>query len=713
MKRFLIIPFALFVTVLWCLPLSSQRLLTIEDISNPSNYPSQIRGLQWIGESNRYAWPEQNNLMVGEPARKADEVLLPFSRFNDALEAAGVSRMRRFPAIEWVSENTFRFNHGSTMVTYDVRNHSVKKVHQLPEGAENGTTSPASLATAYTVDDDLFLVNGDNHIRITHDGGNGIVNGKDVHRREFGIKNGIFWSPAGNLIAFYRNDESMVTSYPLVDISQRPATLQEIRYPMAGMTSEEVTVGVYDIRSAKTLFLKTGEPKDQYLTNITWSPDEKWIYIAVLNREQNHMKLNRYSAVTGEFDATLFEEQSSFYVEPLNGILFLPNDPSRFIWQSQRNGWNHLYLYDVSGKLLKRYTSGDWVVKEVVGFDKSGSNLFFYATEASPLETQLYRIDLRRDRMHRITTVKGTHQVIPSADGRFFIDRYSNLDGIASQIDLIDQSGKVLKTLLENEDPLREFARAETRTGTISAEDGTPLWYRMILPPGFDQTRKYPVFFYVYGGPHSQLITDSWLGRAGLFLHYMAHQGYIVFTLDNRGTVNRGFGFESVIHRKLGTIEAEDQMRGVEFLHSLPYVDKERMGINGWSYGGFMTISMMQRYPGVFKAGVAGGPVIDWKYYEVMYGERYMQTPERNPMGYRNASLLNGVDSLSGRLLIIHGDMDPVVVPQHSLDYLQKAVEKKKLVDFFIYPGHEHNIRGVDREHLNMMIARYMQDHLR
>lgn len=713
MRRHHVLTFALLMAAFCCLPLTAQRLLTLKDISDRSNYPAQIRGLQWIAETNRYAWPEQNDLMVGETGRRADEVLLSFNRFNQSLREADVPRMRRFPNIVWVNEHVFRFNHGHKLLTYDLRNHTVTRVHSLPDEADNATVEPSSLATAYTIGDDLYVVSDGEHTQITHDGGNGIVNGKYVHRKEFGIKEGIFWSPEGNLIAFYRNDESMVTTYPLVDIRQRPAQLKEIRYPMAGMASEEVTVGVYDLRSGKTIFLKTGEPKDQYLTNITWSPDEKSIYIAVLNREQNHMKLNRYSAVTGEFEATLFEEENrSFYVEPMNGPLFLPGNPNRFVWQSQRNGWNHLYLYNTDGERLTRYTSGDWVVKEVVGFDQRGSNLFFYATEASPLETHLYRIDIRRERMHRVTTQKGTHQVMPSADGRFFIDRYSNADRIASRINLIGQNGRIVKTLLENKDPLEDFARAKTIIDTLSAEDGTTLYYRMILPPDFDPNEKYPVFFHVYGGPHVQLITDSWLGRAGLFLNYMAHQGYIVFTLDNRGTANRGFAFENVIHKKLGTIEAQDQMRGVEYLHSLPYVDKDRIGIYGWSYGGFMAINMMQRYPGYFKVGIAGGPVTDWKYYEVMYGERYMQTPEKNPMGYRNASLLNGVEDLEGRLLIIHGDMDDVVVLQHSLDYLKEAVAKDKLVDLFIYPGHEHNVRGSDREHLHMMIREYMKQHL-
>ncbi|MFO7722974.1 MAG: DPP IV N-terminal domain-containing protein [Bacteroidales bacterium] len=712
MKLSRLIPVLFFLGLMTTSALQAQKKLTLEDLSLPSSYPAQMRDLQWIAGTNQYSWIDVNKVMVGDPARKEEVTLIDLAGFNDDMEKAGIGRTRRFPAITWMDQNTIRFFYGPTLVTYHTKTKNFTKVFTLPKGAGNTEVEPNTLAAAFTIGDDLFIKTGNDSVQVTFDGGDGIVNGQTVHRNEFGISDGIFWSPKGNFLAFYRKDESMVTNYPLIDIDARIAEPASARYPMAGMTSEQVKVGVYDLKAGKTIFLETGEPLDQFLTNVTWSPDEKSIYIAVLNREQNHMKLNRYNAATGQFELTLFEEKSAMYVEPEHGPLFLPNNPDQFIWQSERNGWNHLYLYDITGKLIKRYTSGNWMVTGIEGFDKSGNILYYYSTEVSPLESHLFQVELRRDRITRITTVNGTHRALPSPDGKYFIDQYSNYKKIATQIDLLDQRGKVVRTLLANEDPLKDFVRAEIEIGTLNASDGTPLYYRMLLPPGFDKSKKYPVFFYLYGGPHNQLISDSWLGGAGLFLTYMAHQGYIVFSLDNRGTANRGFEFESVIHRKLGINEAEDQMKGVEYLKSLPFVDSDRMGIHGWSYGGFMTITMMQKYPGVFKAGVAGGPVIDWKYYEVMYGERYMDTPEENPKGYENASLLNSVDNLDGRLLVIHGDMDDVVVWQHSLAYLKKCVEKRKLVDYLVYPGHGHNVRGADRLHLHMKIEQYMKDHL-
>jgi dipeptidyl-peptidase-4 len=288
----------------------------------------------------------------------------------------------------------------------------------------------------------------------------------------------------------------------------------------------------------------------------------------------------------------------------------------------------------------------------------------------------------------------------------------SNYTDIAREYRLYSTKGKMLKVLKENRSPLKDFNVGETTISTLEADDGTDLYYRLIKPANFDSTKKYPVLVYVYGGPHAQLVTDSWMGGSGFFLQNMAAKGYVVFTLDNRGSANRGFAFESIVHRQLGVTEMKDQMVGVEFLKTLSYVDTARFGVDGWSFGGFMTTSLMTEHAETFKVGVAGGPVIDWKYYEIMYGERYMDTPEENPEGYKNANLLNKVDKLEGRLMLIHGTMDPTVVWQHSLKFLEECVKQQKQVDYFVYPGHEHNVRGMDRLHLETKIARYFDDFL-
>jgi dipeptidyl aminopeptidase/acylaminoacyl peptidase len=464
-------------------------------------------------------------------------------------------------------------------------------------------------------------------------------------------------------------------------------------------------------------------PKEKYLTNIAWSPDGQSIYIAELNREQNECKLVRYHAATGKKEKELFVERNDAYVEPQQPVLFLPNDPSRFVWQSQRDGYNHLYLCDTTGRMLKQLTAGQWVVTGVHGFDEKGANLFYASTApypaggegggAAPLENYTWRLNLKTGQQTCIHTKPGVHQVKISPSGLYAIDRRST-PSVPRDIDLIRLNNRqVVKTLLSARNPYEGYDMPQITTGTIVAADGvTPLHYRLTLPPHMDETQLYPVIIYVYGGPHLQMVTGGWLNGAGGWDLYMAQRGYVMFTVDGRGSANRGFAFESVIHRQLGVREMEDQMKGVEFLQSLPYVDAARIGVHGWSYGGFMATNLILTYPETFKVSVAGGPVIDWSRYEIMYGERYMDHPKENPDGYENANLLNKAARLKGHLLLIHGDMDPVVVWQHSLSFIDACVKAGTFPDYFVYPGHKHNVTGKDRPHLYEKITRYFEEYL-
>ena len=458
------------------------------------------------------------------------------------------------------------------------------------------------------------------------------------------------------------------------------------------------------------MFLKTGEPKDHYLTAVTWGPSGKYIYIAVLNRDQNHMKLNQYNVSTGNLVKTLFEEENPKYVEPEHPLYFNPNKSDEFIWFSERDGFDHLYLYNIDGKLLRQLTKGSWAVTNFIGYFGK-DKVFFNATKKSPLEQNIYCVSVNGGDITRVSPDHGTHTGFVSYDGKYMVDIYSNTE-TAREYKLVNKKGKEIRIIKANNHPLKDYKLGKTTIFTLNPKNTPELYCRMITPPDFDSTAKYPVIVYVYGGPHAQLITDSWVGGAGLFLNYLAQQGYIVFTLDNRGSANRGRDFEQAIFRNVGTVEVDDQMTGVNYLKSLPYVDSTRIGVDGWSYGGFMTISLKLKNPGVFKVAVAGGPVIDWKYYEVMYGERYMDTPQSNPEGYKNASLLNYVDNLKGKLMVIHGTMDPTVVWQQSLSFLQTAIKHGKQMDYFVYPGHEHNVQGKDRAHLYTKITEYFKANL-
>ena len=567
-------------------------------------------------------------------------------------------------------------------------------------------------------EDDLYV---DGTLVERGDGYN-IVLGESVHRNEFGINGGLFWSPNETRLAFYRMDQSMVVDYPLVNTKAREAEPMPIKYPMAGMKSHEVTIGVWDVAAKRLVYLNTCRDttvheREMYLTNIAWSPDEKYIFLAKINREQNHMWFEQYDAVSGAFIKVLFEEQNERYVEPCEPMYFSPNG-DQFLWFSMRDGFKHLYLYNLDGTLAKQVTQGDYEVEEFIQFDKKGENIFVYANKDNLAGRAAYRVNLKSGKMDNLTSADGTHRgthtiVLNDACSRY-VDIWSSSD-IPGKAELFDAKKlKAIHTLYEAENPMKDYAMPSISLGQLKAADGsTDLYYRLITPPNMQPGKKYPTLVYVYGGPHSQLVTDNWLAGGNLYFLFLAQQGYVVFTLDNRGTDNRGFAFESCTHRHLGEVEMADQMEGVKFLKSLPYVDADRMGVEGWSFGGFMTITMKLAHPEVFKVGCAGGPVIDWKWYEIMYGERYMDTPQENPEGYERVSLLGKAQNLQGRLLVIQGAEDNTVVPQHSTEFIERCINNYKQVDYFAYPHHEHNVLGRERLHLYQKMFQYYEDFLK
>lgn len=581
-----------------------------------------------------------------------------------------------------------------------------------------------SRAVAFVKGDNLYVCNAQGtHKQLTKDGSRDIVYGQSVHRDEFGIYKGTFWSNDGQKLAFYRMDQSMVADYPLVDIDTRIATETPVRYPMAGEKSHLVTVGIYDLKTDKTVYLNTGDPTDRYFTNIAWSPDGKLIYLIELNRAQNHYSLDAYDATTGNKTATLYTESSEKYVHPMHAITFLPWDNSRFILQSEKDGYNHLYLFDTSGKQIKQLTTGKWIVIDLMGFNAKTKEAIILSTEASPIQNNLYAVNLQTGARrlldngkgcHANTTGEGgSHKIALSSSGQWILDSYTE-PTVPRNIDIVNVASAKATRYFTADNPWKGYTVPEYSCGTIKAADGTTdLYYRMVKPTNFDPNKKYPTIIYVYGGPGVRNVEARWHYWSRGWETYMAQKGYLLFILDNRGSSARGLAFEQATFHHLGVEEVKDQMKGVEYLTSLPYVDKDRMGVHGWSFGGFMTTNLITTHPEVFKVGVAGGPVIDWKWYEVMYGERYMGTPQNNPKGYAESSLLPKAKNLKGKLQIITGMNDPVVVPQHCLNFLQECIKVGTQPDFFVYPGEPHNMRGHQSTHLHERISQYFDDYLK
>ncbi|MFP9115520.1 DPP IV N-terminal domain-containing protein [Flavobacterium sp. RHBU_3] len=720
--------------LLWLLVLSggaatAQHNLTIQEATYGAYQqyaPKSITSPAWRPGTHTLTYLDETYgklLARTEQGNWAETTLLTKEDLASALKAKFPQEtftLRMFPPdYVWNDTNTLYIKADgsgkSYLVLFDVAAKSIKSAVAIATDASQQTLSPNGGAAAWLKENNIIITKDGKDISVTNDTDKGIVNGSDyVHRQEFGIDRGMWWSPNSDKLLYYRKDETTVANYPLIQWDERVAAAKDIKYPMAGMKSEEVTLVVYDVASGKSTTLKTEGPKEQFLTTVTWSPDGKQVYVGVLNREQNHLKLNKYDATTGNFIKTLFEEKATTYVEPLHGLTFVPGNGNQFLYRSEKDGYEQLYLYTTDGKLVKKLGYKDVVITQLLNFDSNAKNVFYIGTANNGLDRQLYKVELKSGKTTQVTTGSGSHTAIVSADGALVEDSFSNTT-TPNDVNIISTKNNKATSLFKAENPYTgQIVLPKMELVTITSADGkTPLNGRIIYPADFDATKKYPVMLYVYGGPHAQLVNNEWLGGAGLFDYYMAQRGYVVFTLDNRGSDARGRDFEHVVHRNLGVNEMADQMKGIDWLKAKAFVDADRIGVYGWSFGGFMASSLMLDQADTFKVGVAGGPVVDWKYYEVMYGERYMDTPQENPEGYAKTNTVDKAAKLKGHLLVIHGAQDPVVVQQHSMQLIQACIKAGKQVDYFLYPTHEHNVRGKDRYHLNQKIADYFDTYLK
>ncbi len=693
------------------------KKLQIGHLMDRSLYAGAPSQLQWNALVNEPAcfFVEGDTLKRFLPATGVTENVLTREDLNNDLAMRKYNLMDHFPHILEIGNGTVFFDCHDNRMIFDYRAKTLIFDASQRSDATNFDVHTKTLQVAYTRENNLYVTRNRMRFAVTHDEDKAIVNGQVVHRNEFGITKGTFWSNSGNKLAFYVMDERMVNMYPLTVYGEDSTYVRQIRYPEAGNTMHRVQVKIFDAMAHTSRFLEPyADPGENYIPSITWSPDDSELYVVMLDRNQKELMLLCYDANTGNVKRVVFQERNSTYVEPEAGIVFRPRHPDQFAWLSERSGYNHLYLYRTDGECIKAITpeKEHWMVTSFLGFSLDGNTAYVTGTKDGPLQENLYGVDVQTGKVTRITKENGVHRVKMHASGKYFIDDWSSPE-VARCTQIIDNKGKIVKVMKKTMDPMEGYVSPEFRLYSLKAADGkTDLYGRMLLPPDFDANKKYPVIVYVYGGPHVQLITQRYNYDCGTFLRFLAQQGYIVWTLDSRGSANRGFAFESAIHRRVGDVETADQMRGIEFLKSLPYVDAARIGVDGWSYGGFMTLTLKTRYPDVFKVATAGGPVIDWKWYEVMYGERYMGTPQDNPEGYRNANLIDRVDSVRGKVLIMQGGLDPVVLPKNSITFVEKCIEKKIPVDFFLYPAHEHNVRGRERDHLYEKIYDYYRQNL-
>ncbi len=717
-----------------------EKTFTLEDLNfGGTNYRNMIaknRWCTWWGD--QLVRQDAEECFLVDKATGKETKLFSVNEINQWIAPTKDIKVHSLyqTSFPYAGKSIVVINTGSKIFTIDFKKHSLLSTREFENGEQVLELNDKSEAVAYLKDNNLYVTRGLKNWQLSEDGSRNIVYGQSVHRDEFGISKGTFFSPDGQKLAFYRMDQSMVTDYPQVNIPELDgfnhpetqtccATAAPDKYPMTGETSHKVTVGVFDMTTGKTVYLKAGDPTDRYFTNIAWAPDGKTVYMFELNRDQNDCKLVGYDATTGEKTAELYRETDAKYVEPQHPIVFLPWDANTFVMQSQIDGYNHLYLCTLGKKgsrmagntvslEVKQLTKGSWVVMEMVGFNAKRKSIIIASNELSPIQRNIFAVDTRTGKRTLLDgTGKGWHNVTLSESGEYAYDNYSAPD-VPRVINIIN-IGKAKQTqYFKAEDPWKGYGAPEYSCGSLKADDGqTDLFWRMVKPTNFDPAKKYPTIIYVYGGPHAHNVDARWHYGSRSWETYMAQHGYLLFIIDNRGSENRGKEFEQATFRQLGQVEMKDQMAGVEYLKTLPYVDADKIGVHGWSFGGFMTISLMTNYPDVFKVGVAGGPVIDWHWYEVMYGERYMDTPQTNPEGYKKTSLLYKAKDLKGKLQIIQGYNDVTVVPQHCLSFLKACIAAGKQPDFFMYPGEPHNMRGHQSTHLHERISQYFFDWLK
>lgn len=705
---------------------SAQKQFTLEDLNfGGRNYANMVpanRTNAWWGD--RLMRMSRDTCYTVDVKTAKEKVLFSrddITKWTVGVEVGSIPSFAKF-SFPYADKPLVLIKGSKRRVLVDFKARKTVWSQQCQGETDNDTRWNALTRTsAFSKDYNLWITDAaDKRIQVTTDGSREIVYAQSVHRNEFGISNGIFWNPDGTKVAFYRMDQSMVADYPQVTIPELDDTTSVIatpapdKYPMAGQTSHKVTVGVYDMATARIVYLDAGDPTDRYFTNIAWSPDGKTVYMQEMNRGQNDMRLVSYDATTGKRIAQLYRETAEKYLEPMHPIVFLPWDSDKFIMQSEKDGYNHLYLFNSKGEQIRQITSGKWLVMDMLGFDAANKAVIIASNEASPIQQNLYRVDVETGRTTRIDEGgRGWHKGNLSASGRWIVDNYQEND-VPRRIAIVNTETGASTRYFTAPDPWKGYTVPQYLCGTIKADDGvTDLYYRMVRPADFDPARKYPTVVYVYGGPHAHNVDAGWHYASRSWETYMAQKGYVLFILDNRGSANRGRDFDQATFHQLGQVEMRDQMKGVEFLRTLEYVDTARLGVHGWSFGGFMTISLMTNYPDVFKVGVAGGPVIDWKWYEVMYGERYMGTPQNNPEGYAKTSLLSKAKDLKGRLQIIIGLNDNTVVPQHAFSFLKACIASDTQPDFYVYPGEEHNMRKHQSVHLHERITRYFEDYLK
>jgi dipeptidyl-peptidase 4 len=713
-------------------PISAGKALTVERIySQPSLGGRLTRGLAWTPDGKQLSYFETKgsgkeaktelwamDAATGERrllvAADKLETILP-AESSKATQATGLGR--RAPSqYQWSPDGTGILFQGSTALAWlDMKTQAGRTLVSGKAAIADPKFSPDGRFVSFVRDHNVWIARvADGKERVITQGGTEEIHKGEldwVYPEELDCKTGYWWAPDSSAIAYLEMDERKVSQYPLVDFSSPSGEAEMERYPTAGGANPLVRILVTSLNGGDARVMDIGAETDIYIPRVNWLTDSKNIAIQRLNRTQTSLDLLIADASTGKSRAVLNQSDPNWI--NINDDLYFLKDGKRFLWSTEQTGFRHLYLYDLEGKQLAQLTKGDWEVSAVDAIDEAKGLVYFTATEKSPLERHLYRAPFDGTGFTRLTKDGGNHAVVFAPHAASLYDTYSNA-AIPPRQDLYRSDGSRVATINENKiTELGDYHLVPMEFFTVKSRDGVQLNASMIKPPDFNPQKKYPVLVYTYGGPHAQVVRNAWGGANFLWHELMAQKGYIVFSLDNRGSAGRGHAFESPLHFRMGAQELSDQRDGVQYLKSLPYVDANRIGIWGWSYGGHMTLHAMFEAGDDFKVGFAGGPVTDWRYYDSIYTERYLGLPQKNEKGYQDSSPVKYASQLKGKLMIAHGTGDDNVHFANTLSVINDLIEAGKYVEVLAFPGRGHGVSDPPaRRVLMQRVTQFFADNL-
>lgn len=702
---------------------AQEKMIQLEDIWASRTFsPEWVWGINSMNDGVHYSSLNygENNVYITQYSYETGDSI---STILDSKDLDGISfsnysfsEDEKKVLLPTETESIYRY---STRSNYYVYDRETKIAEELSEGKQRlAQFSPDASKVAFVKENNIFIkdIINNTELQVTYDGEiNKIINGATdwVYEEEFAFDNGMQWNASGNKIAYYRFDEEKVPEFSMDLFTDLYPSQSQFKYPKAGETNSTIELFIYDLDSNKTTKANINTKEEFYIPRIKWTLDENVLSVQKMNRHQNQLDFILVDAKDGS-SQTIFTENDAAYIDITDNLTFL-NDGKYFIWTSEKSGYNHIYLYNLKGKQVRQITKGNYDVTDFYGIDESNNTVYFASSERSPMHRDVYAVQLNGKNKKILTNKIGTNSATFSKNYKYFINQYSNAN-TPYYFSLFDAKGNEVRMLKDNSNlnnSLAEYALSQKEFFNFKTTEGIDLNGWMMKPHNFDETKQYPVFMYLYGGPGSQQVTDSWGGSNFLWFHMLTQQDYIVACVDNRGTGARGSEFKKCTYQQLGKLETEDQIEANRYLANLPYVDGSRIGIFGWSYGGYMSSLCLLKGADQFKMAIAIAPVTNWRYYDSIYTERYMRTPQENASGYDDNSPINHVEKLKGKYLLVHGSADDNVHYQNTMEMTNALVNANKQFDLFIYPNKNHGIYGgYTRLHLFTKMTNFIKDNL-